>query len=248
MIYILLPAYNEYPNIKKIFSEINKEKFLIKKKIAVILVNDGSNDNTKEYKKYKNKNFKFFYLEHAKNLGLNIGLKTGLEFISKKGNDNDIVVTLDCDGTHPISVISKLVKKIKNFDVVVASRFTKKSKVIGLGIFRNILSLIGKIIFKHFIPIQNINDYTCNFRAYKFQTLKKIIGIENIFNKKGFGIAAELLIKIHIFYPKTKFTEIPFYLFYNKKIGISKMNIISTIFKTIILILVNNKLKKTFKP
>lgn len=247
MIYILLPAYNEYQNIRKIFLEINKEKFL-RKKITVILINDGSNDNSKEYSKYKSKNFKFIYIEHTRNLGLNMSLKTGLETVSKKANDEDIVITLDCDNTHPISYIKKLIKKIKNFDVVIASRFTKNSKVVGLSVLRNILSLLGKVIFKKLIPIPNVNDYTCNFRAYKFKTLKKIIKTKNIFDKKGFGIAAELLIKIHIYYPKTKFIEIPFSLFYNRKIGLSKMNVVSTIFKTIKLILVNKKLKKTFKP
>ena len=132
MIYILLPAYNEEKNLKIIFKKI-KKSFKDKKKIRVVLIDDCSIDNTKKIALKKN-NFKIIYKKHNKNKGLNITMETGFKLISKKANLNDIIVSLDSDNTHPISLIPKMVKKIsQGNDIVIASRFVKGSKVSGLS-------------------------------------------------------------------------------------------------------------------
>ena len=48
----------------------------------------------------------------------------------KVAKKNDIIVTLDSDNTHPISLIPKLIKPIKEnkYDIVIASRFQKRIK------------------------------------------------------------------------------------------------------------------------
>ena len=60
----------------------------------------------------------------------------------KVAKKNDIIVTLDSDNTHPISLIPKLIKPIKEnkCDIVIASRFQKGSSIKGLSLFRKILS------------------------------------------------------------------------------------------------------------
>lgn len=240
MIYILLPAFNEYPNIKVMLKDISKEVFL-KNKTTIVLVNDGSFDETYKLKNYKNKNYKLIYLQHKKNRGLNMALKTGLMHINKIGNQKDVIITLDSDNTHPIIFIKKLVQKLqKNNDVSIASRFVTGSKIKGLSLRRKFLSYCAKLLFKCLLPIENVNDYTCNFRAYKFKPLKNMLkNNKYLFESKGFGIAAELLIKLNFSSKNIRFEEIPFTLLYNKKIGNSKIKLASTIFLTIKLILTN---------
>ena len=109
MIYILLPAYNEAKNLIKIFKKIEKLPN-VKKIITVVIVDDCSLDNISDLikKKYK---FKYYYLRHKKNKGLSLTLETGFKKIIKISNKNDLIVTLDSDNTHPISIIPKMVKK-----------------------------------------------------------------------------------------------------------------------------------------
>ena len=236
MLYILLPAYNEEKNIFKILKRIKK----IKKKISpfkIILIDDCSKDNTKKLIK-KKYNFALIYRRHKKNKGLSLTLETGFKLISNKAKKNDIVVTLDSDNTHPVEKIVEMTQKISNScDVVIASRFQKGSKVRGVSFFRNLMSLGAKLLFKIFYSYKNLNDYTCNFRAYKFYLIKNLLKNNNFFKNEDFNIAAKIIIFLITKYNFIRIKEIPFDLGYDLKIGKSKMNITKTILLTLKLIL-----------
>lgn len=242
MIHILLPCYNEYENLVPLINKINKISQL--GKINILLVNDGSTDETHKkvnFLKKISKN-KITYINHKKNYGLNIALLNGFKKIILIGKAKDIIFTLDSDNTHPISLMPKMSKLIsrKNFDIVIASRFKLGGKVKGLSSFRILLSIGAKFIFNLFININNVDDYTCNFRAYKYNVLKK----SNLINKKfflnkDFSIAADLLINIDKRIKNLQICEVPLILRYDNKIGKSKMNVGRTILKTLNLILRN---------
>ena len=235
MIYIILPSFNEEKNLIKI---IKKIEFLNKKlKSKVILVDDGSNDATERIvtKKYS---VKIIYLKHKTNRGLSVALESGFKKVVKIGNKKDIIITLDSDNTHPINLIPEMINQInKNHDIVVASRFQKDSKVKGVTYFRKLMSSGAKLIFKFFFPFKNLNDYTCNYRAYKFPHIKKIVSEKNFFKNEGFNIAAKILIYFISFHKILNIAEVPLILSYHKKIGASKMKIFLTIYLTIKLIL-----------
>ena len=115
MIYILLPCYNEYKNLVILVEKINKLTIKNSYKIKLIIVNDGSTDETdiKINQLHNKSKFPILYIKHKKNLGLNMTLFTGLEKFLKIGKKNDIIVSLDSDNTHPISLIPKIITPIK---------------------------------------------------------------------------------------------------------------------------------------
>jgi len=210
------------------------EKITVKiKNITVVLVDDFSSDNTilLKNKKYK---FRLIYKKHKYNKGLSITLETGFNIILKKGKEDDIVVTLDSDNTHPVSIIPKMIKKInKGNQVVIASRFVSTSKVNGLTIWRHILSIGAKYLFKLIYPYKNLNDYTCNFRAYRFGLIKKVLQNKKFFKNEDFNIAAKIILFLIIKIKNLKLIEVPFTLSYDYKIGQSKMKLTKTIFLTL---------------
>ena len=239
MIYILLPAYNEKLNLIKIFKKIDDLIIKLKLKITVVLVDDCSTDGTKELNKIRTK-FKLIYLRHKENSGLSVTMETGFKTIKKTAKINDIVITLDSDNTHPISLIEMMIEEIHNKnDIVIASRFVKNSKVKGVTMFRKLMSFGAKILFKLFFPFKNLNDYTCNFRAYKFFLIDKILKNKNFFKNENFNIAAKLIIFLIQRFQYLKIKEIPLSLRYDFKIGNSKMKLINTIILTLKLILFN---------
>ena len=180
MIYFILPAYNEEKNIKLLLNNISN--FYKKKKILlhIVVVNDGSTDKTfKNVKKIK-KNFfyKLTLINHKRNMGLGKALKNGFAHALKISKSNDIIITMDSDNSHTPKNSFLIIKKInEGYDVVIASRYTELSKTYGLNYLRKILSFISSIIFKILFPIKNVNDYTCGFRGFKVNKIKKIITI-----------------------------------------------------------------------
>ena len=167
-------------------------------------------------------------------MGLSIAMETGFKLVSKKKKDKDILVTLDSDNTHPISIIPNMIRKIQNgSDIVIASRFTKFSKVKGLTFWRHFLSISAKYLFKLFYPYKNLNDYTCNFRAYKMYLIKEVLKNKRFFRNEDFNIAAKILLFLINKFNKLKLIEVPFTLSYNYKIGQSKMKLTKTILLTL---------------
>ena len=99
------------------------------------------------------------------------------------------------------------------------------------------MSLGAKLLFKIFYSYKNLNDYTCNFRAYKFYLINNLLKNNNFFKNEDFNIAAKIINFFLITkYNFIKIKEIPFNLGYDLKIGKSKMNITKTILLTLKLI------------
>ena len=139
-------------------------------------------------------------------------------------------------------MIPKMIKLIQhsNYDLVIASRFQKGSNIRGLSIFREALSMGARFLFRIFHPIDGVQDYTCNFRAYSYSILYKSNLIKKkFFEKKDFSIIADLLINLKKNIKKINIKEIPLKLRYDFKIGESKLNVSRNIYKTINLILRN---------
>lgn len=238
-LWILLPCLNELENVKKLIQDIHKEKFY-KYKVKILIVDDGSTDQIDKYYKklITNKKIKIFYLKHKFNRGLALTLNSGFNYIFNKFNsDKDIIITMDADASHPIKYIPLMINKIQmGYNIVIASRFIKKSKVIGLSYFRLILSYAASYIYRCAFR-SKIREFTCNFRAYKLLFIKNFFLKQKKFiSETGFTCIPDILLKIINVKENTKITEIPFILRYDLKKGSSKINIFSTIIKTISLI------------
>ena len=237
MIYLILPAYNEEKNLIKVFKKINNLNLV--KKISVVLVDDCSVDNTKFLKDTKNK-FKLIYIKHKKNRGLNFALQTGFGIVNKRLKEEDLIITMDSDNTHPIKIIPKMILRMKKkrSDIIIASRFLKSSKVNGLSYFRKLLSLFAKITFTIFFPFKNLKEYTCNFRIYKSFLIKRLMKEKNFFKNEDFSIAVKILIFFIKLNKNLVISEYPLILNYHHKEGQSKMHVTKNIFLTLKLIII----------
>ena len=236
MIYLILPSFNEEKNLIKIFKKINK--LSIAKRFIVVVVDDCSTDNTKSIKKYQNK-FKLIYKKHRYNRGLSITMETGFKIIEKKIKSKDFIVTMDGDNTHPVKIIPHMIERMRKdkSDIIIASRFTKNSKVNGLSGPRRILSVLAKYIFSYLFPYKGLREYTCNFRIYKSYLVRKLLMNKKFFKNEDFNIAVKILLHLIHNIKGIKISEFPLVLNYHYKIGSSKMRVFKNIFLTLKLIL-----------
>ena len=235
MIYLILPAYNEEKNLIKIFDKINN--LPKSKKFTVILIDDCSTDKTYLVKK-KKKKFKLIYKRHLRNKGLSLALETGFNILKKKLKNEDLVITMDSDNTHPISIIPKMINKMKKTksDIIIASRFLPNSQVNGLSYFRVFLSILAKLVFSIIFPHKNLKEYTCNFRIYKSFLINELNKNKSFFKNEDFNIAAKVLLFLIKKFNNLKISEYPLVLNYHHKIGTSKMKVTKNIILTLNLI------------
>ena len=145
---------------------------------------------------------------------------------------------MDSDNSHPIKNIKEMIQKVKKkTNIVISSRYQKGSKITGVPLYRIFLAKVASIIFRIFFPIKNVKDYTCGFRAYDLNLIKKAYKCNiDFFTEKNFSSQSDILLKLRSFNKNLVAEELPMDLRYDLKSGKSKMNVMRNIFDTLLLI------------
>lgn len=156
---VIIPAYNEGPVIQSVIKKADKAFKKSKKyKIDIVVVNDGSKDNTSlEVKKTD-----AILIEHILNSGAGGATLTGLNFARK--NNYDLAATMDADGQHaPEDVLKGIDFAIKNkTDLAIGSRLIDSRGMPRIKILGNkAISLITWALFG-----VNVTDSQSGLRIY----------------------------------------------------------------------------------
>ncbi len=161
MIIAVIPAYNEAAFIKRVVEETGR--YVDK----VIVVDDGSIDETAEIVKETNA----ILVKHKVNMGKGEALKTGFKVALKKGAD--IVVTLDGDYQHKPVEIKRLISYLNKTgaDIVVGSRFLTRENIQAMPAQRILSNMITSAILKFFFRVP-VTDSQSGFRAFRAPVLK----------------------------------------------------------------------------
>jgi glycosyltransferase involved in cell wall biosynthesis len=116
---IVVPAYNEEKNISFLISELVKTLSSTKYDFEIILIDDGSKDNTlNEIKVQAEMHHNVFYIELSKNFGKDYALKSGIDMAN-----GDAVITMDADLQHPPHLLPKMLKNWEEgFDIIYTYR------------------------------------------------------------------------------------------------------------------------------
>ncbi len=182
---VIIPCYNEkgrfVEGIGHLLSYLNKQK----NGWELILVNDGSSDETLNLmKEVVNRNVKI--ISYAKNKGKGHAIKIGVE--RAKG---EIILFSDLDHSVPISTIESFYKYFeKGYDVVIGSRRVKGSKFVKhQPPLRENLGRGFSFLVRILIDWQ-IKDATCGFKAFKKEPAKKLFSKISIYD---WAFDAELL-------------------------------------------------------
>jgi dolichol-phosphate mannosyltransferase len=233
-IYFALPAFNEEKDLAKLLGTFEQQMKAAHFDFHIVIVDDGSTDGTLQIIREWSAKVPLDVVQHAKNCGLGETIRDALDRAAALANPEDIVVTMDADNTHSPALIPAMVNAIeKGSDVVIASRYRRGSKVVGLSPFRHLMSYGARMLFQIAFPIRGVRDYTCGFRAYRASLLKSAFARSGkaFVQERGFAAMAEILLKLRAMDPK--FSEVPMVLRYDFKSGDSKMRVGPTILKTL---------------
>ena len=136
-ILIGIATYNECDNIKNLIEEIIN---FGGKNIDILIVDDNSSDGTIEEIKKLQKNIKnIFLVVRMRKLGLGSAHKRILHFA--KINNNDALLTMDADFSHPPNLIKEFIKKNDEKSFIIGSRYIKGGFCDYVG-YRKYISII----------------------------------------------------------------------------------------------------------
>jgi dolichyl-phosphate beta-glucosyltransferase len=164
---IIIPSYNEMQNLKKgILDKVSKYLSSQKYEFEVIIVDDGSDDGSREFvKEFVSRNKKFRLLEND---------HTGKAGAVTKGvlsATGDYILFTDMDQATPIEELEKLLPFIPEYDIVVGSRSNNRS---GAPFSRKIMAN-GMIILRTLlVGLSDIRDTQCGFKLFSKEAAKKV--------------------------------------------------------------------------
>lgn len=162
---IVIPAYNEEEALKKAIPGILE--YCETKNWKIIVVNDGSIDQTKEEVSKYLENRILTLINHKVNRGYGGAIKTGLNSVS-----TDYVITFDADGQHKLEDIDKLfaIMQSTDADMVVGSRPLADRndwyRSAGKWLIRRITNIL--------MPIK-IKDLNSGMKLYRTHIAKRLI-------------------------------------------------------------------------
>jgi len=213
--FVMIPTYNEKENIRKLVGEILKLKI---DDLHVVVVDDFSPDMTWRIVENICKREKNVHLLLRKeNRGRGYAGKEGYRYCLDNGAD--VVIEMDADFSHDPKYIPKMLEKIKDFDIVLGSRFVKKAGEKGRSFARKMVTILANFYIRLMLGIK-VKDCNSGFRCIRREVLKAI-NVDRI-KAKGPDILQETLYKAHK--KGFKIKEIPI-IFVNRKLGTSKLGI-----------------------
>ena len=164
-IVVIMPAYNAEKALEITYNEIYKD-FVNK----VILVDDNSNDNTKDVSKRLN----ITTIVHPENKGYGANQKSCYTAALKE--DADIVIMLHPDYQYTPKLIPAMASMIafNEYDAVIASRMLNNGALKGGMPLYKFVANKFLTFFQNFFMGQKLSEYHTGFRAFSREILENL--------------------------------------------------------------------------
>ena len=183
---IIIPAYNEELRLPATLSSIAAYARSSKRRIEVIVVDDGSRDKTVAVaEQFRNEIPSLRVVSNGENRGKGYSVRHGMQ--EARG---EIVLFTDADLSAPIEEVEKLLPAMKTNDVAIGSRAMDRSQItVHESPFREFAGIIFNKIVRLILWLPFV-DTQCGFKAFRREPCKIIFEQQTI---ERFGFDPELL-------------------------------------------------------
>lgn len=152
-ILIAIPAWNEVLSIGGVIREITQHR----PDVDILVVNDGSTDNTAEVAQLAGANV----VSLPFNVGVGGAMRTAFLYAQREGYE--CVVQVDADGQHEPAELDRLIEGLASCDIVVGSRFHPNSTYHVRGPRRWAMRMLSLTLSR--MAKTPITDPTSGFRS-----------------------------------------------------------------------------------
>ncbi len=215
---VVIPTYNEAENLPGLIAELHA---LAVPGLSVLVVDDNSPDGTGQVADCLAERLPGVVqvMHRAGKEGLGRAYIAG--FGAALNDDADFIIQMDADFSHPTACIPTMLQYIRDYDVVVGSRYVSGGQLDERwGWWRRFLSWWANEVWSRTILGLKTRDITAGFKCWRRATLAGI-GLDRIISD-GYAFQVEMTYLCeHLGY---RIKEIPIY-FEDRRIGKSKMGI-----------------------
>jgi dolichol-phosphate mannosyltransferase len=224
---VIIPTYNERANLENLTGRI----FASCPGVGLLIVDDNSPDGTGlEADKLALSDTRIRVLHRPNKEGLGKAYMDAFAYVIKN-TDAEYIVTMDADFSHDPAYIPRFLEEIKNYDVVIGSRYCGgRVNIVNWPLTRLILSYGASMYVRLFASLP-IMDPTGGFRCFRRCVIESLLANEIMHN--GYAFLIEINYICHRLGYRIK--EIPI-IFYERDKGRSKMYALRAVFDAILIV------------
>jgi dolichol-phosphate mannosyltransferase len=193
---IVMPAWNEAENIKKMIDELVDDQFpKIKAEMALLIVDNYSKDKTNEIVEEASKTrANLHIIQQGDKSGLGWAYVKGIRYAMEKLGA-DAVLEMDADFQHPPRFVKPMVEAYLNgADYVIGSRYIKGGSIPReWAIHRKAVSFFGNLFIRLVLLKPKIHDLTTGFRLARVKGVLDKIDLEHMMELERFAYKVDLL-------------------------------------------------------
>ena len=210
---VVVPTYNERDNIERLVADILTQD----EGIEVLVVDDDSPDGTGEIvDRMAAGNPRLHALHRPGKLGLGSAYCDGFRLALDKGAE--YIVEMDADFSHDPAMLPVFFERMKDFDLVIGSRYLNGVSVVNWPLRRLMLSYFANV-YTRFITGLKISDCTGGFKCFRRAVLESI----DLSRIKSDGYSFQIEMNYRCVENGFRIGEIPI-IFVDRHAGSSKMS------------------------
>ena len=213
---IVIPTYNEIENIEVILQKV----FALELGVDILIVDDNSPDKT--YAKVQE-----LIDDNTYSGQLHLVIRQNKEGLGKayiEGfkwclvRDYAFIIEMDADLSHDPKYLPSFIENIKEYDLVIGSRYVKGGGVVNWSALRKFISFGGSTYARTILGI-SIKDVTGGFKCFRREVLEAI-DLDGIISA---GYAFQIEMNYRAILKGFKVKEVPI-IFEDRVAGKSKMS------------------------
>ena len=161
---IAVPTYNEKENAPQLIKELNA----LGLDADLLFVDDNSPDGTGAILDQLKSSYPRLNVMHRPGKqGIGSAHLAAINWSYENGYD--VLITMDCDFTHPPESLPVLLAAAPGYDIVVASRYLKENSLVGWNLYRKTLTRCGHFLTRLLLKMPY--DATGGLRFYRLSVI-----------------------------------------------------------------------------